>query len=220
MKLSGKIGLGALGAAAVAVLVYLSLRTGYSWDDFEETLLQAPGWIFIVMLLLLPPLGVPLTIFMLVIGARFGYFNGVAIASAAVFAHHLIAIGLNSVMRRWLGESQRGRELWSRLEGMVGKDHMGKLVFLFALIPGPPYLIKLYLPLAMGVSRKLYFWCSASAHLVGLALFVGLGRALLEGNGLLISIFALALAILYVVVLLIRRKQAGDRARREAEQPA
>ena len=117
-------------------------------------------------------------------------------------------------------QSERGRELWSRLEKMVGKDHMGKLIFLFALVPGPPYLIKLYLPLAMGVSRKLFFWCSASAHLVGVALFVGLGRALLEGNELLISIFVLALAILFVGLRVIQRKQSGEKEQREAEQGA
>lgn len=220
MSVRRKVALGALGAALVGGLIYMSLDAGYSWDDLEETLLGVPGWIFIVMLLFLPPVGVPLTVFMLVVGARFGYFMGVGIASAAVFGHHLLAIGLNSVMRRWFGEAARGRDLWSRLEKKVGEDHMGKLIFLFALIPGPPYLIKLYLPLAMGVSRKLYFWCSGSAHLVGVALFVGLGRALLQGNGLLIFIFILALALLYVVVGIIRRKQTGEAEREEAKQKA
>ncbi|MDQ8204325.1 VTT domain-containing protein [Pelagicoccus sp. SDUM812003] len=219
MSLRRKLIAGGLAALVVGVVVYALHKNGYSWKDFETMLRNAPAWIFLLLLVVLPPLGVPLSIFMLAVGARFGYFLGALTACGALVGHHLIAIWLSSAAKGLLGENVQGNRLWKRLERKVGENHGGKLVFLFAFIPGPPYWIKLYLPLAMGVSLRLYLWFSTTAHMIGVFLFVGLGSALLKGNALLVGVFLLAMVGFYLLVKWIRERQVGTK-RGERERTA
>lgn len=205
-----RIGISVAGVAAAGGGLFYLYQNGYTWDDLERVLSNAPAWIFILLLLLLPPLGAPLTIFLIAVGARLGFLDGSLLASAAIFAHHLMAVGLSALASKFFGTDGRGMDLWRRLESKVGEDHVGKLVFLFAFVPGPPYIIKLYLPLAMGVSPKLFVWMSTVAHLLGVLLFVGLGGALLAQNPKVIVAFVAALVTFAIVMGIYKRKQLKE----------
>lgn len=200
-----RIAIGIAALCGIGIAWYLIDRYDVSLKDAREAIDQAPAWIFLLTLLVLPPVGFPLSIFLVAAGARFGLVYGSLAAITAIVGHHLIAIGLATFFSSKKASSKRGASLWAKLERKAGSDSWKMLLF-WGLIPGPPYSVKLYLPLAMGASRTVFVkWCAAG-HLIGTIIFVGLGEAILQGQrSTLIVVVSLAI-ILSVGLSLFRKK--------------
>lgn len=166
--------------AIAALAVFLHYQYGITWKDVKDEVQEAPAWIFTTSLLLLPPLGFPLSIFLFAVGARFGLWVGGALACAAIIGHHFIAFGISNTFTTLSSANDTQKGLWQSLEEKAG-GNSSKLLFLWGLLPGLPYIVKLYLPLAMGVKAAPYLWWNSSGHVLGALLFVGFGNAVFGG---------------------------------------
>ncbi|MBC2608060.1 hypothetical protein [Pelagicoccus albus] len=168
---------------ALAIVAWrLVVTYDITWDEFKDAVQNAPAWIFLLTLVFLPPLGLPLSIFLFAVGARFGLGVAASVACLAIVAHHVIALGLSNTVSRFVSTSQQQEGLWQKLEEKAG-GNSSKLLFLWGLLPGLPYVVKMYLPLAMGVKASPYLKWNSSGHALGAILFVGFGNAVFDGVG-------------------------------------
>lgn len=98
---------------------------------------------FIGSMILLPPVGFPISIFLVLVGVQFGVITGIFLTVLILPLHMLICYSIiHTFMRKPLIRflSRRGWDLpilYSRRPGlaMIG----------FLLMPGPPYILKTYL---------------------------------------------------------------------------
>ncbi|MDQ8187397.1 hypothetical protein [Pelagicoccus sp. SDUM812002] len=188
---------GAILATIVAVSVYLTFHYDITWEQVKSTVQNAPAWIFLVTLVFLPPLGLPLSIFLFAVGARFGLVLGATVACGAIIAHHLISLYLIRYISGFFSSNQNQKGLWQTLEKKSG-GNSSKLLFLWGLLPGLPYVVKLYLPLAMGVKASPYLRWNSAGHVIGAILFVSFGDAIFEGVNpgvVIVIILGIALSI-------------------------
>lgn len=206
MKWRGKVAVAAGAAALMGAAAWIGHANGYTLEKLEADVTQAPLAIFVAALLILPPLGVPLTIILFAIGARMGIFHGSLVGCGAIVVHHFIAAGASVLVKKTGLSEGEGAEIWRHLERKFG-DHSNKLLFLFGLIPGPPYVIKLYLPLAMGARRWVFIWYSSTAHLIGAVVFVSLGGAFLKQNPWLLALLMLAVVALLAGLAALKRRE-------------
>lgn len=207
-----KIVVATLAVAILAlVILYLNQTYDINWQDAKTSIQKAPAWIFLVTLIFLPPFGVPLSLFLFAVGARFGLWNGALIACCAIVGHHAVAIGMSRVFSQFISTNESQTGLWQKLERKAG-GNSSKLLFLWGLLPGLPYIVKLYLPLAMGVKASPYLRWNSSGHALGAVLFVAFGNAVFEG----LSVGAITVIILGIV-LSLGLKIYRDRLKRNNE---
>lgn len=168
--------------ALIITGVYLAIRYNLTLDQVRELIEASPLWIFLIALMLLPPLGLPLSIVLVAVGARFGFLYGTLIACAAIFVHHIIAIGVKKLFNTDKPQPplNKNATFWNKLEDRTG-GNTSMLLFLWGVIPGTPYTVKLYLPLAVGAHPVQFIKCSSAGHLIGTVFFVGVGKAMFDG---------------------------------------
>ncbi|MDQ8181120.1 VTT domain-containing protein [Pelagicoccus sp. SDUM812005] len=201
-------------ALLVAAAVYLAIHYELSWEQVKSSVQEAPAWIFLVSLVLLPPLGLPLSLFLFAVGARFGLVLGATVACAAIVAHHGISLYLSRFVSRFVSTNKKQEGLWQTLEKKTG-GNSSKLLFLWGLLPGLPYIVKLYLPLAMGVKHSPYLRWNSAGHALGAILFVSFGNAVFQGvNAGVIIVIVVGIA-LSIGVKLYRDKLKRDSDERE-----
>lgn len=202
-------GVAAAAVVSGGIIAFLVYSYEVSWADIRSAVRAAPAWIFILALVLAPPVGMPLSLFLLAIGARFGVPLGTVIACVAVFLHHLLALGLGNTVSRFFSANQNQTQLWEMLEKRAG-NNSEKLLFLWGLLPGLPYIVKLYLPLAMGANKKGYLIWNGAGHILGAFLFVGFGSALFEGVSME-AVILIALGVAASVGFRIYRRKTKTR---------
>lgn len=205
---------GAIGVI-LAIASYLIIHYDVTWDQVKDMVRNAPGWIFFAALVLLPPLGLPLSLFLFAIGARFGIAVGVLLACLAVFTHHAIALYLSRFISRLFSLDRKQSKLWKTLE-QKAQGNSSKLLFLWGLLPGLPYVVKLYLPLAMGVKATPYLCWNSAGHVLGTILFVGFGNAVFEGLSIEIIVIIAVGAVLSIGLKLYRNSLKQEAATNDA----
>lgn len=192
-------------ATAAGLALYYYFRYEPSWEEIKTMVQDAPAWIFFATLALLPPFGMPLSIFLFAVGARFGILGGATAACIAIVVHHLIAAGMSSLITDDSSSSNVQSSIWEKLVRKSG-GNSSKLLLLWGLLPGLPYVVKLYLPLTMGVKRLPYIQWNTLGHLIGAVLFVSVGSAIFSGISIPIVI-AIAVALIISIALKIYRKR-------------
>jgi len=188
------------------ITTYFIYQNGLlSIDDMRRYVEKAPVWIVVFSLFLLPPLAVPISIFLIATGARFGFVQGVLLASIAIIIHHLIALGISRLLSNPNAKPSRGASLWEKLEAKTS-GHSAKLLFLWGITPGLPYSVKLYLPLAMGARPSDYVIWNGLGHVLGALMFIGLGQAIFRESSGFIIIILIAVIMLSIVITLYRKR--------------
>jgi uncharacterized membrane protein YdjX (TVP38/TMEM64 family) len=165
---------------------------------------------FVAALAVLPVIGFPITPLLVVAGIRFGFAGGMAVATAMVFLHNLIAF---RVTHGWFRERLRGR-LERAGYGIpeIPEGHQAWFTALFAAIHGPPYAAKLYLLALTNVPFRLYFWVGAPIYAFFCVVPVGAGSAVSTLNPWVIyALVGLSVALLAAGVVLRKRYAPGNR---------
>lgn len=125
---------------------------------------KIPGWIFIAAFMVLPLLGFPISIFLLLIGIRFGLGWGLLITTVGIFWHNVAAYWIAHGLFR-----DRVRD-WFKRKGYeippVSKKHQGWFTALFAAVHGPPYFVKLYVLALTDIPLRTYVWFGATTYLL------------------------------------------------------
>ncbi len=100
------------------------------------------GWLLFLFILVLPLVGVPMSICGIMIGAKFGAMNGMAVTAVAV-AFHLSASWV--IARTWLRKPMEIvlKKTRYKLPSLETGEYAG-VCLLTALIPGPSYTLKNY----------------------------------------------------------------------------
>ncbi|MGB5987517.1 MAG: hypothetical protein WBG37_19585, partial [Desulfobacterales bacterium] len=149
------LGICLLGAGLLAWLLYPLIKNeGARLLGAVVNEATSPA-LFILLYALLPMLGFPISLFLVLLGVKFGSANGVLIMFAVLPLHLLAAYG---VVHTWLRElllrllKKRDLEL-----PRIPKQHAASFSFLFMAVPGLSYSLKNYiLPLA-GVPARHFF---------------------------------------------------------------
>ncbi|MDP0490523.1 MAG: hypothetical protein Q7Q71_05690 [Verrucomicrobiota bacterium JB023] len=173
-----------------------------------------PLALFLASFLVLPLLGVPLSVFLILAGMRFGLLPGFLISAGCIFFHNVVALSLTRSAFRgrlisWLEE--RGRAIPD-----FDRERQVYLTALFALVAGPPYALKLYLLALTNVSTKVYLWVGGVCHSLLAVVPLLAGTAATEINPLMLFV---VLTGAFVLTVLFRRLWRGFRERRTREEP-
>jgi len=147
----------ALGALSHSV----SLKTIHEWGA------NMNGWLLFFLMALLPLVGMPMSLLAIMAGAKFGPWEGLAVAAAAV--------AINLAASRWIARS------WLRvpLDKLLRKTNYKRptlekgeyvgVCLLTALVPGPSYTIKNYFLAISNLPFRVIFWIGLPAHLFAMS---------------------------------------------------
>jgi uncharacterized membrane protein YdjX (TVP38/TMEM64 family) len=196
----------------VATVVLLVALAAVLWCyrdrlDRESIVAFAEGlslpW-FLAAFFTLPLIGFPITPLLVVVGIRFGFGGGMALAAAAIFLHNVIAFRLT---HGWFRVRLRNR-LARAGYGIPAIDpkHQGWFTALFAAIHGPPYAAKLYLLALTDVPFRIYLWVGAPIYTFFCVIPVGAGSAVNTLKPWVIyALVGMSIALLAVGFFLKRR---------------
>lgn len=198
-----------VAALLLAVAIGLKLY-GPEWD--RDVLIawarQLPGSLFIAGFLLLPLVGMPISIFLIAAGIKFGLALGMLVTAGCIAFHNLVAYWLTrgyfkQPVKRFL--TRRGRRIPD-----VPKRHQVWFTIAFTGVPGLPYTSKLYLLALTNISFRIYFGLGWPTYTLFSIVLVGLGEAVVRLNWNWIIGFillgALLAALSYGVNKKIRQK--------------
>lgn len=162
---------------------------------------------FFALMAVLPILGFPISVFLVVAGLKFGLLVGLAV-SAAVMPIHLAAAYL--LAGRLLHDPIR------RLAVKIGYEiprvpdaSAASFTFVFFAVPGIPYALKnLLLPLG-GIPFRLYFITGWIVQWVMGIPFMGVGDGVARMNPYMLGVFVVLMVVGYLVVRWFRARY-GD----------
>jgi len=185
-----------IGTALLAFLIYVAVE--YNPSAWVTAYINegTNGYVFAVLMALLPVAGIPISIFLVLVAMIFGLTGGIALTGALMFFHLAATYYLTHTLFRPLV-----MRLLSRYHvGVLKLPERGarRLAFIFMLFPGLPYSIKNYLLALSGLSFWEYVIIGWTAQFSLSIPFVLLGRAVIKMDPLILGI-ALALVILAII---------------------
>lgn len=201
-----KIAIVLVGVAAGAWYFHTH-RENLSREAIIEFGRGLPAVWLIVLFLFLPLLGFPISIFLVLVGIRFGFAGGMAISAVVVFFHNLAAYRLAHGLFRL-----RVRHFMERVGYAIPpirKEHRAWFTALFAAVHGPPYAVKLYLLALTDIPFRIYFWVGAPIYAAFCMIPVAAGSAVAELNTIWISVIVAVLVILPLAGYWLRRRFGG-----------
>lgn len=180
-------------------------------DFSRETLItygeKLPASAFTAAFLILPLLGCPLGIFLLLAGVRFGLAGGMAVSSVAIIFHHLAAF---RIAHGWFRDPVRH---WLDRAGYaippIQQKHRHGFTALTAIVRGPPFVAKLYLLALTDIPFRTYFWVGVPIYILFSILPVGAGAALMNFDPTWISVLIGIATLLLLAGFWLRRRYAG-----------
>lgn len=196
----------------IATLLLLAAAGWYYFthqEDFTRENLVAygkalPAFWFVAAFLVLPVVGGPLTIFLVLAGVRFGFIGGMGVSAGAVFFHHFVAYRLThgyfrEPVKHWLERRER------KIPPIPAKDRIWFTV-LFASVHGPPYAMKLYLLALTDLPFRIYFWVGAPVYIAFCVIPVGAGSAVMTFDMTWIYVVLGGFAAVWLLGYVIRRR--------------
>lgn len=198
-------------AAVLVVLIGLAAAVAcfISEDGFAGCLAfllkgDTHAAVFIVLMSLLPIIGFPISLFLVLAGVKFGLAFGLVLAAVTMAVHQCVTFLVAHSMfqpyvDRFLGSNQWGTAKFSRRQKFIS-------LILFAAIPGPPYAVKNYVLSLSGISFMHYLAIAWPVQWVTAVPLVAFGRYSLEINFTAVLVFLAILGAGYFLVNRLRRK--------------
>lgn len=203
-----------LAALAASIVLFLLSRPGIEAADFIHRfseLLQRrlPPSLFIAAMVLLPPAGVPFSIFLALAGLRFGPLDGMALTILVLPLHMTICYLVSHTFLR--DPLLRYLERKALKPPMLHDRRPGLAMVGFLLMPGPPYILKTYLLSLTGLPFHRFLLVNWSTESLITLPIVAVSGAAAQKNWLL---FAAVLCILGLSLMLRwyrkKRRKAGQ----------
>ena len=200
------------------MLLTLAAVAWFIYDHHEELSREAiiqfgrqlPAVWLVALFLVLPLMGFPVSIFLFVVGIRFGFVGGMAVSAVATFFHNYVAFRLTHGLFR-----NRLRAYLERVGyGIppIDMHHRFRFTLLFAAIHGPPYVAKIYLLALTDVPFRFYFWVGSVVYIIFAAIPVGAGSAVAHLDATWIYIIITLFAIVPLVGFWLRRRFGGEKS--------
>lgn len=181
----------------ITTCVVVFARGGVSRDQLQQFVTALPTELFVPAWLILPLVGFPISILLLVSGLKLGLWLAMGVATASMGMHtvaawHVTHSGLRTRLEQSLEETS------FRLPRIPPK-HQIWFTSLFVTVPGLPYAVKLYSLGLTDLPFRRYVLIVWLCHSVNSVPFIGLGAAAADINVAWLTIFALAaLAMIWV----------------------
>ncbi|MEE4243168.1 MAG: hypothetical protein V2I36_17025 [Desulfopila sp.] len=197
-----------IGAVLAAAGIYLVIHFGLFQNIIALINEDLPEPLFLVLMVLLPVAGFPISIFLVIAGIKFGVFWGILLWLLILPLHTTIAFLAVKSLRPFL------ENLLSNTMGYtvpaIPYEREALFSFIFLAIPGIPYAGKNYLlPLAGASFRSCVLMNCIVQSLLGLP-FILLGKS---GADLNLSLFSAALvAFLLLFILLHKLKKKFEQS--------
>lgn len=188
--------------AGLLSLAYLIPGGPRDWLAFFMSQDTHPG-LFIIMMIVLPLFGFPISPFLILVGIKFGPYWA-AVITSLIFAFHLVIAYLltHSFLRR------RISMLLARMNYQIPQiKESRRLIFsiIFMALPGLPYTIKNFSLAILNIPFSTYFTVGLVCNFLLALPFIGLGYALLT-NKPFVLLFIAILAGGYVLTFWLKRK--------------
>lgn len=173
-----------LAVAAVFLFTDLEVSRIVHLIDWQRVTAIIGGFdpvVTIALMAVLPVFGFPVSVVYLVAGARFGAVWGGVVVAFATAVHLLASYGIaRSVVR---GPLQRFVEKRHRQLPSIPLDEQSMVALVVTLVPGPPYLIRIYLLALANMRLKYYFWVSLTVFVLRSYVTILLGDLSSEPSG-------------------------------------
>lgn len=168
---------------------------------------RTPAGLFIAAMLVLPMMGVPMSIFLFLLGIKFGMGYGLLILEVVMPLQILAAYGAARVFRASLEKYlvvKKGYQI-----PRVPPERVLVFSVFFLAFPGVPYAPKLYLLPLAAVPFNYCFWLNWGIQGTLSIPFVMLGKSAADMNAALFGL-TLALCLFLVLILQWARKRYGE----------
>lgn len=161
------------------------------------------GW-FLLAFLVLPLVGFPMSLLLLVAGVRFGFGGGMLVAGVGILIHHWIAY---RIANGWMREKiSKVLARWDYEVPEVKSSHQRWFTIGFAALHGPPYWAKIYLLAVTNIPFSTYFWFGAPVYILFCAIPVSAGNAATSASMTWVYVLAGISVATIVLVWWIRRR--------------
>jgi len=204
VKLKYKILIGLAASLLIAAGVYIFIE----YELFQKVTAlineNTPAELFITLMILLPLAGVPLSVFIFLLGMKFGLLYGILLLEITLPIHMLTAYLLAHGVRKPIENYLIKRKNY-QLPKIPEKNAL-MYSFLFLVFPAFPYSIKIYmLPLA-DVRFRYCFWLNWAVQGTLCIPFVLLGKSAADLNA---TIFGITILLFIGIYFFLRwaRKQ-------------
>lgn len=198
-------------ALAGGLALILLLAAGYLFHqldlsgrlrDFLESGISPA--VFVALMAILPILGAPIAVFLVLVGMRFGIAAGILLSAVLMFLHMAVTYYLvNSLLRSWISRLlQRCKVSTPTLL----HHYTTWQAVIFMLVPGVPYAVKNNLLALAGYRFAPYMainWLTQYLH--GIPLIV-LGGAVVNLDLAILGVACLLLLLGYLLQRFIRTK--------------
>lgn len=168
---------------------------------------RTPTGPFIALMLVLPMAGVPMSIFLFLLGIKFGIGYGLLILEIIMPLQMLIAYGVTRFFRAPVEKYlvvKKGYQI-----PRIPPDRVLVLSAFFLAFPGVPYAAKLYLLPLAAVPFSYCFWLNWGINGIVSIPFVMLGKSAVDMNAVLFGL-TLALCLLLLLVLKWVQSRYGE----------
>lgn len=162
---------------ALGVIGLILLADRYEWASPAGRIVDknTPIIPFLIMMVLLPVIGFPISLFLMIAGVKFGLLGAAAVSAAVYPAHLLISFFLaNSVVKKPLQRFLQKRDY--RLP-RPPPDQTMVYGGIFMAVPGIPYAPKNYLLAMTDISLGAYILICWPIHILTGLPFILLGRS-------------------------------------------
>ena len=173
------------------------------------------GWVFFVLLSVLPIFGFPISVLQIMAGVKFGFWAGVGLTSISIVCHllgvHWVGSGmLRKPIARWL--SRTPYQL-PDIPGGQGRT----IAFLMPFLPGS-YTLKNYLMVLGGISLPTLLWVCMPVYAVRASSGIFLGGATQHLTPTIIGVLVVA-KILALILTAWVVKRYGAQLKTSALRP-
>jgi len=200
----------ALVLAAAGLILYPQ-GAHLSREDFVALGERLPGWLLLLAFLILPLFGAPISLFLLVVGIRFGFGWGTLVTAVAMGFHHFASFKISH------GLFRERLLRWCQTKGYtippIDPRHHALFAAVFAALHGPPYMVKLYLIALSDIPLRTSLWVGAPVYLVFSLPLIAFGNAFLDMK----IVWLVAFASIVAGTLVLGRWAKGHRWTKEKD---
>ncbi len=187
-----------LMAALAATGIYLVVQYGLFQDIIATINEDLPAPLFILLTIVLPVVGFPISIFLIMAGIKFGVVYGILLWLLILPLHTTLAFLAAKSLRPFL-ERLLHHTLGYTIPA-IPYDREALFSFIFLAIPGIPYAGKNYLLPLAGVSFRYCVMMNCLVQSVMGLPFILLGKSGADMNLTLFYIALLAFILLFIVL--------------------
>jgi uncharacterized membrane protein YdjX (TVP38/TMEM64 family) len=160
--------------------------------------------LFLSLMALLPCVGFPIIIFLVLAGAKFGLSGGLLVTTMTMVLH----LSFSYFLGRSVLRSRLERALLKRNFQLpkIPENKIVPFTLLFVGLPGLPYAVKNYVLALAKIPFRYYFSINLSVNLLFSIPIIGLGKSAANMNPWLFFLFLSMSVTAYSIAVWLRRK--------------